>query len=350
MAAISGHWRTNLRSDYLMAQAPDVLGYLNQPSQFNQGFAALGQGIASVAKAKKAQEAEQAAQKEKESAIAGQKNAAMKLAAMEQTEDPNIKEQLFIEAYQLSPNFVKGFIDSHKSVSEDKTKLQQGTGDMSGYSFNPDTGKFSLQEDIAAALKEKAAAMSAEKTALDAKDRLSINKDVTGLISGSNQIYKAAQDLKTLKASSSPTSQLAAVFKLMKALDPTSVVREGEQDQARSTGGAADYLIGYATKLQGGGSLPEGVFTDMVDTASNLANSAIVSTEEEINDYLDTFGESIPTDFKESLKRRVPKKIAAPSKTYQTAKYGTVTESDIHQTMKDNGMTRAQVLNKLGVK
>lgn len=333
-----------------MAQAPDVLGYLNQPSQFNQGFAALGHGIASVAKAKKLRDAELAAQKEKEDAITGQKNAAMNLAAMEQTEDPGVREQLFIEAYQLSPNFVKGFIESHKSVAEDKTKLQQGTGDMSGYSFNPDTGEFKLQEDIAAALKEKAAAKASEKTAIDAKDRLSINKDVTGLISGSNQIYKAAQDLKTLKSSSSPTSQLAAVFKLMKALDPTSVVREGEQDQARSTGGAADYLIGYVTKLQGGGSLPENVFTDMVDTASNLANSAISSTETELNDYLDTYGDTLPGDFKNALKRRVPKKISAPTKTYQTSKYGTVTEADIQQTMKDNGMTRAQVLNKLGVK
>lgn len=99
-----------------MAQAPDVLGYLNQPSQFNQGFAALGQGIASVAKAQKLRDAEIAAQKEKEAAIAGQKNAAMKLAAMEQAEDPSVREQLFIEAYQLSPNFVKGFIESHKAA------------------------------------------------------------------------------------------------------------------------------------------------------------------------------------------------------------------------------------------
>ena len=52
-------------------------------------------------------------------------------------------------------------------------------------------------------------------------------------------------------------ADLAMIFAFMKMLDPRSVVRESEQDQARATGGAADWLITYVTSLQGGGSLTD---------------------------------------------------------------------------------------------
>ena len=50
-------------------------------------------------------------------------------------------------------------------------------------------------------------------------------------------------------------ADLSMIFAYMKMLDPTSVVRESEQDQARKTGGAADWLVNYVEKLKGGGSL-----------------------------------------------------------------------------------------------
>jgi hypothetical protein len=52
-------------------------------------------------------------------------------------------------------------------------------------------------------------------------------------------------------------ADLAMIFAFMKMLDPNSVVRESEQDQARATGGAADWLITYVTSLQGSGSLTD---------------------------------------------------------------------------------------------
>jgi hypothetical protein len=52
-------------------------------------------------------------------------------------------------------------------------------------------------------------------------------------------------------------ADLAMIFAFMKMLDPSSVVRESEQDQARATGGAADWLITYVTSLQGSGSLTD---------------------------------------------------------------------------------------------
>ena len=52
-------------------------------------------------------------------------------------------------------------------------------------------------------------------------------------------------------------ADLSMIFAYMKMLDPTSVVRESEQDQARRTGGAADWLVNYATMVGGGGSLTD---------------------------------------------------------------------------------------------
>ena len=69
---------------------------------------------------------------------------------------------------------------------------------------------------------------------------------------------------------------LALVFEFMKALDPTSVVRETEYDNASKSGniflGAAAKFNGYMKP--GGGFLPEGVrkdFQKLIDTKLNVA-------------------------------------------------------------------------------
>ena len=52
-------------------------------------------------------------------------------------------------------------------------------------------------------------------------------------------------------------ADLSMIFAYMKMLDPRSVVREGEQAQARATGGAADYLITTVKSILGGASLTD---------------------------------------------------------------------------------------------
>lgn len=188
---------------------------------------------------------------------------------------------------------------------------QQGTGDMAGYSFNPNDGSFNLDEKVSLALSDKAAKAALKGTEVGLKDRLGINKDVTALIKGSSDIHSAAKSMLKLKASSSPASQLAAIFKFMKALDPTSVVREGEQQMARNTGGPADYLVGVVSQLQGEGSLPPKVFADMVQTSVDMADSAVDSSGIEITNYLDTYESTLPDSFKQKLIKRIPQRITA---------------------------------------
>jgi hypothetical protein len=52
-------------------------------------------------------------------------------------------------------------------------------------------------------------------------------------------------------------ADLSMIFAYMKMLDPRSVVREGEQQQARQTGGAADYLITTVQSILGGSTLTD---------------------------------------------------------------------------------------------
>lgn len=195
------------------------------------------------------------------------------------------------------------------SIAEDVGDFQMGTGAMSGYVFDKETGKFSIDPEVKMRLQEKATAEAAKKGALSVKVTRDINKDVTGLVKGARDITDSAKALETLKASSSPISQLAAVFKLMKALDPASVVREGEQQQARSTGGPADALVGYVNKIRGEGPLPPRAFTDMVNTAKRLANSAIDSSSGEVSGYLDAFEDKLGQSFKDRLLSRIPERF-----------------------------------------
>ena len=141
-------------------------------------------------------------------------------------------------------------------------------------------------------------------------DLNNINKEVGNLVKDANLIRSAATALQTLSKTKSPTDQLAAVFKLMKALDPTSVVREGEQQQARSVGGPSDALIGFVNQIKGQGSLPPKVFEDMVRTAERLANQSIDDVTTTVDGYLTGFGSQLKDKTKGNLRTRIPEKFA----------------------------------------
>jgi hypothetical protein len=224
-------------------------------------------------------------------------------------QNPDRQDEYLTQALQADPQFVKTFFDAKKAqVDTMGGAAQQKPFQMgeNGLVFNPNTGTYSVDQTAKDMLTKKAKAKAQEGSKLGVKDIQGINKDVTGLIKDTVGISSAASSLDNLKASSSPSAQLAAIFKFMKALDPTSVVREGEQDMARKTGGPADYLVGYVNDIQGKGGLTPEVFTDMVNTSKNLANSAISTTQTEIESYLDVFGDTIPEDFKAKVKSRIP--------------------------------------------
>jgi len=159
------------------------------------------------------------------------------------------------------------------------------------------------------ALQQKAARKASEGKLLATKDISSINKDITTLTKDSKAINNAATSLIGLKDRGTAASQLAAIFKFMKALDPASVVREAEQDQARSTGGITDRFISTINQIRGEGKLAEVPFNDLVDTAIELSNSASTASIDEVNRFLDTFGDVMTQNQRKTFEGRIPQEI-----------------------------------------
>lgn len=159
------------------------------------------------------------------------------------------------------------------------------------------------------ALTDKA---KAELAALSGKPKLTFSNKkelqsaITTMIKEPSQVRKAASRLVAIGKSKSPTDQLAAIFGFMKSLDPTSVVREGEQAQAVATGGMTDSMLGYINQLKGEGRLPDNVFDEMIATAQRLSNQAITDANRDVNEYLDTFGDVINEEFRTQTLERLP--------------------------------------------
>lgn len=195
--------------------------------------------------------------------------------------------------------------DQLAMLSGGQTKYQQGTGDMAGYVFNPDSGQYSINPDLKARLD----AVNNTPDSLDAKTRQSINKDLTMLTQDTKLIYNTAKDLESLAKIKGGPAAIAMVFKFMKALDPTSVVREGEFMTAENSAGVPEKLRNYYNKISTGDSLGDAQTADFVRTAKELSNSAIENSSTEVNRYLDTFENTLTDSFKSSLKGRIPSKF-----------------------------------------
>ncbi len=83
-------------------------------------------------------------------------------------------------------------------------------------------------------------------------------------------MQRSAGSLLANAKEGSKTGDLAMVFNFMKTLDPRSVVREGEQQQARATGGITDQFIGYIDAIRGQGMLTPAQRAAFVRTARNM--------------------------------------------------------------------------------
>lgn len=232
------------------------------------------------------------------------------------------------------------------------TKFQQGTGKLSGYVFNPETGEYSVSDSIKGKLEEVKAS-----GVVDAKTRQSINKDLTQLTQDTKLIRNTAKDLDKLSKIKSGPASIAMVFKFMKALDPTSVVREGEFATAENSSGVPEAVRNVYNKVMSGGRLGDKQAKEFVNTAKQLANSAIESSGAEVGSFLETFEDTLPKSFKEKLSARIPKPFEVESVKGNNKNivlthpvYGEVTEADIQKTMSDSNMTREQVLTQLGNK
>lgn len=171
--------------------------------------------------------------------------------------------------------------------------------------FDPATGSFTLDQTAAARI-DALAAKKNEKGGLGAKDRQSINKDITGFIKDADSIKGAAEDLEVLKNIGSGPAAVAAVFKFMKVLDPASVVKEDEFATAENSAGVPQAIRNMFNRLQSGERLGQSQFDQFINTAQGLANSAISSAQENVDGYLTTFEDTLPKSFVTKVRQRAP--------------------------------------------
>ena len=120
-------------------------------------------------------------------------------------------------------------------------------------------------------------------------------KNLQGLFTN-NAIVKdfnmASTQFSKLTASAkqeSAAGDMSMIFTYMKILDPTSVVREGEQATAASAGGVPDRVWNAYNKAVSGEKLTEKQRADFVGTASKLYNSNI----KQFDAFKGSFGSSI---------------------------------------------------------
>lgn len=207
-------------------------------------------------------------------------------------------------------NLFKTGVQTGFLKAEPVTKLEFQKG---GLVFNPVTGKSTI-DPVASKKFDQIAAKAKVQGGLDFKDKQSMNKDVTSLLSNTVGIFNTAKDLGKLGELGGGPASIALVFKFMKALDPTSVVRETEFATAQNSAGIPEGIRNIFNRLQSGERLGEAQIKQFVDTAQALANTAIDGSSVEINSLLDTFGDTLPDEFKKSLLNRIPKSFETSQK------------------------------------
>ena len=229
----------------------------------------------------------------------------------------NIYETQGAEAARKSLQMVGAALANEGFVKADMIGLgapskqapfQQGSGEMSGLVFNPNTGTYSVNQEARKAYTE-ALSKKDKGDALGVKDKVTLNKEISAITKDATMIHRTAQDIEKLKTIKSGPAAISIVYKFMKSLDPTSVVREGEFAIAENAAGVPETIANVYNKLLSGERLPESVIADFSYAAKELANTAVGAAETEVDDYLATFEDDLGAQFSKSLRSRVPKRF-----------------------------------------
>jgi len=95
-------------------------------------------------------------------------------------------------------------------------------------------------------------------------------------------VVQAARDLTVLGQDDNPMDAIAAVFRLMKSLDPNSVVRDSEVRMATGAGGLFNQLKGMLAGAAGKSSISREVFESIRLTAIKLAEAAEMDYQKQV--------------------------------------------------------------------
>lgn len=124
---------------------------------------------------------------------------------------------------------------------------------------------------------------------LDASDRVNLETKLRVEFTNLTDDFRDIRDSysKILAAADTPSAagDLAIIFSYMKILDPTSVVREGEQASAANAAGVPDRVRALYNRLLTGERLAEEQRGDFVNTAGELYGAALQQFQRDENRY-----------------------------------------------------------------
>lgn len=127
-----------------------------------------------------------------------------------------------------------------------------------------------------------------------------LNSDITNFGKNYNSVRAAANSLQALSKVNTGAAQLGIIFNYMKSLDPQSVVREGEQVQVMRSDGIWGQIKGYVDQLNAGNGLSQEARDNIVNAAKINANAMGQQFNQQVDEYLDTYGDTIPQGLKKA--------------------------------------------------
>jgi hypothetical protein len=146
-----------------------------------------------------------------------------------------------------------------------------------------------------------------ESGKIDPKLVRDLNSDINGFSKNYSAMRSAADNLQALGKRNTPAAQLGMIFNYMKSLDPQSVVREGEQVQVKRTDGIFGTLGNYVSQLSNGKMLNNEQVQDLINTSKLMANTEGEKFNQQMDDYLSTYGDSLPSGLTKQLQSRKAK-------------------------------------------
>ncbi len=146
-----------------------------------------------------------------------------------------------------------------------------------------------------------------ESGKIDPKLVRDLNSDINGFSKNYSAMRSAADNLQALGKRNTPAAQLGMIFNYMKSLDPQSVVRKGEQVQVKRTDGIFGTLGNYVSQLSNGKMLNNEQVQDLINTSKLMANTEGEKFNQQMDDYLSTYGDSLPSGLTKQLQSRKAK-------------------------------------------
>lgn len=209
------------------------------------------------------------------------------------------KERLLSSALQLMVDERKKQLAAQKINKENNLKLRMNIIEAGGDPNIIDINDAYENNQIKAApyLKKKenllAGLSPAQQTALFKfrDDYLKESQKTSDMASAFNRVIAAAKN---------PTAggSLAVIFGFMKVLDPTSVVREGEQATAENAKGVPERIRNFYNRIITGEKLTENQINDFVQVVTDLFNEQLAIQDTINNRYKNIASQfGIPEEF-----------------------------------------------------